>query len=201
MIRRTTWFLLAIFVVLLGVLLYLQRNPLEKEVEATPTPEMILLSLDREQITRLEIKDTQGNQITFVKNADGSWGLADPPATLGSDSAVQSILSRLEGLSAVSVLSGQVQDSVLGLDQPRYEVTVSTSDGNKQTIYIGVQTPTGSGYYIQVGDGPVYVISQFSVDTLLTPLTDPASVTTATAESIPGETPQDMPAETPSSTP
>jgi hypothetical protein len=195
MIRRTTWVLLAVFVVLLGVMIYLQRNPLSSSnnEEETPTPPVTLISLSQEEIDGLQIKNQHGELIAFVKNADGTWGLADPPAELGDDSVVQSMLSRLEDLTALSTLNGQVQDETLGLDPPQFEVTASTRAGNEQTLYIGIQTPTGSGYYLRVDDGPVYVVSKFAVDTLLTPLTDPTSIATATPENTPAETPAGTP--------
>lgn len=188
MIRRTTWVLLAVFIVLLGVLFYLQRNPIVKTEPETPTPAVMLISLEQDQIERLQIEDQQGNKVVFIKGADGAWGLADPPAELVDDSVVQSMLSRLAGLSALSTFNGQAQAAALGLEPPRYVVIVSTGAGDVQTLYIGNPTPTGSGYYLRVDDGPVYVVSQLSVDTLLTPLTDPASIATATPGALPVET-------------
>jgi len=193
MIRRTTWVLLAVFVVLLGVLFYLQRNPIEKTEPETPTPAVTLISLEQDQIDRLQIEDQQGNKVVFIKDADGAWGLADPPAELADDSVVQSMLSRLADLSAMSTFNGQAQDAALGLDPSRYVVIVSTGAGDEQTLFIGNPTPTGSGYYLRVYDGPVYVVDQFSVDTLLTPLTDPASIATATPGVLPVETPASTP--------
>jgi hypothetical protein len=201
MIRRTTWVLLAIFVVLLGVLLYLQRNPLNLNEDETPTPTVALLSIDQNQINKLQVRSHEGNQVAFIKTADGAWELVDPPGKLGSDSVVQSMLNRLGSLSALSTLSGQVQDETLGLNPPRYMLIASTSAGQEQVLNIGVQTPTGSGYYLRVNDGPVYVVSQSSVDTLLTPLTDPSSIATTTPKTVATPSAENTPGATPASTP
>ena len=181
MIRRTTWIIIAIFVVLLGVLLYLQRNPIQKDNgETTPTPQIDLISFAEGDISAVRLKDGSGKEINLEKSSGGTWALADPPVNLDNDSAVQSMLAQIAGLTALSELDNQVQADVLGLDPPLYTVAVTKTDGSLATILVGMETPTGSGYYLRVNDGPVYVVSKFNVDTILTPLTDPSSIATAT---------------------
>ncbi len=79
MIRRTTWIILGVFIVLLGLAWYLQRNKPAAAVQTTPTPErQYLFDIQESNIKKLEIANNQGQRVVLGRDASGVWSLQDP---------------------------------------------------------------------------------------------------------------------------
>jgi hypothetical protein len=196
MIRRTTWIVLAVFVVLVGVIWYQQTRPAPEMSAITPTLGVEpLFTLDATQVRSLKVEDAAGDVVLARKeSADGNWQLEEPVAAAGATSQIDMAVASLTTGESLIKLEDPPAAEVLGLAPPAYQVTLGLADGQSWIVKIGQATPTNSGYYVQVGDGAVYVVSTFTFDGVIGMLTSPPLAETPTPEYV-GETP--VPGETP----
>lgn len=170
MIRRNTWIILAIFVVLLGGLLYLQKNPLSvSDSETTPTPTMMVSLLPETVTSQMNTITYKLNGMTFVlkKDEQGNWSTnAEQGETLSSDNA-STIPQLLSEAYILQYLSSEPDAKSTGLDSPQVEITISNGDTILTTLRVGNPTPTDSGYYVQLGSDPPLVSPKSSISPLL----------------------------------
>ncbi len=173
MIRRETWIVVGIFVLVLAVAMYLNQNPLPGGASATPsateTPALLAGWSDAD-IVWMEYRGAPGT-LSLAQNPDGSWTLGpdDPaPASIGQ---VEYLRSQLTALRVTSVLNTTDPLDAVGLTAPEKVLAVRNSEGRQVEIRIGNATPTGSGYYIQLDSQTPVVVSKFAVDGLLEALT------------------------------
>jgi hypothetical protein len=182
MIRRTTWIILGVFVVLLGLAWYLQRNKPAAALQATPTPgQQYLFNIQESNIKKLEIANNLGQRVILGRDASGVWSLQQPKANATDVGQAESAVTQLVTLSVVNTMAATPQPEASGLNSPTDVITVTMNSGPLQIAYIGKTTPIQNGYYAQLGkDGPVMVVSTDSVDALLRILDSPPILGTAT---------------------
>ena len=66
------------------------------------------------------------------------------------------------------LLSSNTSDELLGLKkQPALDILLEYSDGQKDTILIGDQTPIESGYYARLQNGEAVILNKVSVENIL----------------------------------
>lgn len=199
MIRRTTWVILAIFIVLVGLAWYLQRNPL-KTATASPTPTLALnlFEVQENTISSLKVESSKGKQVALGRDANGAWALTEPKADATDTGQAEQAMSQLVSLAVVTSLSTPPPLADVGLASPAYTITVVTNGGPKLVAKVGSQTAVGSGYYTQVNDGPVVIASKNGLDALVSLLDNPPILKTPTptggaATSLPGTPPAGAP--------
>ncbi len=183
MIRRTTWVVLAIFGLLIGIYWLVQRQPADEPVAGTPTaaPQLVFItSLDAIQAVRLQ--DSAGRVVQIEKDAQGNWSLTEPEAGAADQQRATSLVSQVSNLRSLVVVTTPPEPEVVGLATPAYTLTITTSDGGRQVAKIGSTTPTNSGYYVEPGGGPLMVIAKGTIDGLLANLDDPPIAPTPTVE-------------------
>lgn len=188
MIRRNTWILLGIFVILLVGAWLFQRDNQDEEAQTTPTEGVSLLfEIGERTITAIRIADNQDNAVAVMLNSDGSWELVVPEGEPGDEARIASAVSQAEQLRVLSPVESELDLGTIGLDPAQYTIEVTYSDGSEETAYFGDETPTGSGYYAYMQDNEqLQVVNKFSVDSLLDLLNDPpiAAPTTPAPESV-----------------
>jgi hypothetical protein len=207
MIRRTTWIILGVFIVVLGLAWYLQRNKPATAVQATATPgRQYLFDIQESNIKKLEISDNQGQRVVLGRDSGGVWSLIEPKAAATDVGQAESAVTQLATLSVVNMLPATPPPVSSGLDGPTDVITLTMNSGPLQIAYIGKTTPIQNGYYAQLGkDGPVMVVNSNNVDALLQILASPPILGTATptgqpaitATFTPGATSQPTPSVTP----
>ncbi len=166
MIRRSTWIVLIIFILLAAFALFWERSGNTEESAPTATPQISLLNLDINGVDRLEIIAIHGENISFGKDSSGNWAIEEPIGEVDPEKDLGSIIERFLAVQALSVLEVAPPAEATGLNVPAYTVTLFLKDGNRSIIKIGTVTVTGSGYYVQVGD-KAFVVDKFTVDGLL----------------------------------
>ena len=198
MIRRTTWIILGVFVVLLGVAWYLQNSKPAAAVQSTPTPgRQYLFEIQESNIKKLEITNDQGKRVVLARDASGVWSLQVPKAAATDVGQAESAVTQLVTLSVVNTLAATPQVAASGLGNPTDVITVTMSNGPLQIAYIGKQTPIQNGYYAQLGkDGQSMVLNSNGVDSLLRILDSPPILGTATPTGQPAITATFTPAAT-----
>ena len=195
MIRRTTWVILAVFVVVLGLAWYLQRNGGAEGTQATPTPgSQPVFDFTENEVAGLRIEAAQGEAVALVRGAGGAWTLAEPQAEATDTERADSAVQQAAGLMATTTLESAPAPEATGLDPAAYLITLDLSDGSQRLLRVGKETPIETGYYVQVDDGPVQVVSKFSLDTLIelleNPPIPPTPTSAAPTEAVEAETPE-----------
>jgi hypothetical protein len=162
MIRKTTWLLLAIQVVLLGVTWYLLRpQKADTSLAATPTPGKLLSELTADKITELNFTDKNGVNVTITRQVQ-AWAVKEPVLNNLTQGNIQEILTQLLDLSILIDLGTPPPAADLGLNSPGFTVTISADKG--YVLKIGDATPTGGSYYVQLNQDKPYIVSQTGLD-------------------------------------
>jgi hypothetical protein len=195
MMRRSTWIVLGVAVVLLAATLFWQRtrSNLETSTEATPASNEPKLEFGfaGAQVIEIVIQDSEGATVVLDRNADGFWELEQPEAEMTNSQTVENALSQLLAVNTVSRISSQTALSDLGLDPPAYRLLLRLDDGSEMVINVGKVTPTGSGYYVLTSseDRALYVVGKYNLEMILNLIQIPPIMTpTPTSESPPQAT-------------
>jgi hypothetical protein len=179
MIRRSTWIILLVFLVILAGAWYLQKYQAEKAANATPTAASKLLfdGVDQAQITGVEIEGALGQTFAVAKDEAGAWVVAGFTAADTNTYLIDDMLTQISSLTILSELDPTLALENIGLKVPVYTLRLTLQDGQQKTVQIGNVTPTKSGYYTQLEDGKVAVVTKFVVDNLITYLDNPPVAT------------------------
>jgi hypothetical protein len=168
MIRRNTWILLGIFVLLALTAIVLQRSGnLEQRAEPTPTTQPLLFDDDLADIDQAVIEDLQGNRAVLELDQENQWVLAQPQVEMTDPSLIARAGNQLTSIRILNVLDSPPSIEVLGIDQPAYTMTVTFKDGTKTSVGIGNLTPTGSGFYVRKSGRSVMVAAKSNLQTLI----------------------------------
>jgi len=186
MIRRTTWVVLALFVVLIGVYWFIQRQNKTKAQATTPTPSsqpVFVTGFETVQAVRLE--DSSGKIVAIEKDSQGNWSLTEPEAEAADQDKASTMASQVSNFRSLAIIDNPPALDAVGLATPAYTVTVDTVDGSQQIATIGSLTPTSSGYYVESDGGPMMVVAKTAVDGFLANLDNPPIAPTPTVEITP----------------
>lgn len=184
MIRRSTWIWVGLFAVALVAAFVYQRTRENVQAEATPTAGLTyLFDVQDSEVIGLRITGAGGDTVAMQRGEGGEWALSEPEGGPADQSRIDSAVSQVETLRVLSTLEQEPEAAVIGLDPAEYRVAITLANGESQEALIGIETPTGSGYYARLeGGGPLQVANKTSVDTVLELLSDPPIAATATAE-------------------
>ena len=169
MIRKGTWIVLIIFLLLLGVAIYLSKNPLPSSASVTPTATEIpplLSGWKSSDITWIEYKADPGG-LTLSQNPDGSWTIGPDNPAPATIAEIEAMRTQLVSMRMNFVLNTTDPLDAVGLAMPARIIFLRNASGQQVELRIGKETPTGSGYYIQVDNQVPVVINKFALDTVL----------------------------------
>lgn len=184
MIRKPTWIILLVFLVLLAAVFLWQRSQDQKAAQATPTAagaaeRQNLFDIEGE-IASLRIERVGDKSIELVRGEDGKWTLVGSPDAPIDSAALDSLADSLASLPLVNTLQNIPEMEALGLNPPSYRILVVLQSGSQLIASVGKATPTGSGYYVLTGDRGVYVVNQFSLQSILDLVDNPPYLPTPT---------------------
>lgn len=200
MLRRSTLIVLFLFVIVLGIAVYLQRNPLSNADEALPTstPASDLFALGATSIVSLRVENAAGQYIELAKGEAEGWNIISPVSGLADNSKVDSALLQMSSIKILSHLDPAPALSAMGLENPANKITIGLDDNRTLQLDVGVETPTRSGYYIRLDGGGPVVVPKYSIDTIIGFLENPpisaTPVPTETVVLTPDSTSQAPPA-------
>ncbi len=187
MVRRSTWIVLGLFILLVGFALYFQRyqaNKVANEPTATPTlsPEY-LYNLGDAQIDNFKITDNTGNYIQLYRDPVSlKWAIEGVPADTANSTLIASASGQLAKLQVEQTITDTLPLATIGLDTPSYTITLTTSAGSQLVTYVGLQTAIGTGYYIKDETGKIMIVNKSIMDDILKLLITPPLMPTATPE-------------------
>jgi len=181
MIRRTTWILLGIFLILLVVLLFLQRSGPKGEAETTPTEAVtFLFDPQGKSITGLRIADGTGHAVEVQKVAGSIWTLLEPVGEQADTGRIESAIEQAGSLRVLATLETALELDTIGLNPAAYQITITLDNEQQQTAFVGNLTATQSGYYAFLLGQPEVVVDKINIDGLLELLTNPPIMRTPT---------------------
>lgn len=180
MIRRSTWIILAIFVILLVALIWIGRSNQAESAPTPTTPIQSLFDFEESEIQKLVIKKTGSEDLVWVRNSDSNWIFEENQSEALDQDEIDSTLNQFISSRLMATLETAPLLSEIGLDPASYDIEFELVNGERTSIQIGGVTAIGDGYYIQTGDGKVVVINQFPVDSLVEFLVSPPILPTPT---------------------
>jgi len=146
-----------------GLVAYIFLVEQKREPSTGDKPKEKLFTLDKAKVKEITLGRTGGETIRLVKNG-ADWRMAEPMAVAADGSAVEGLLSSLEGLEVQDEASANaVKLEDYGLATPRLQVTV-VAEGAKEPLrlLLGGKLVDGSGVYAKVPDKPrVFTIASF----------------------------------------
>jgi hypothetical protein len=204
MIRKSTWIVLAVFVLALGGAVLWQRNAKQKEAQATPEANQSALLFDfgDAKLTGIRIERV-GDKVVELKHDGEAWTAVWPEQPGPLDSAtLNGTLGSLSAMATLTKLDEAPSPADMGLEPPVYRLLLKLSDGRQLVAAVGKTTPTGSGYYVQSSNQGYYVASKYSLEPLLNlvdtlplqqPTETPNLATAPAVDSTPALTPEGTP--------
>jgi Domain of unknown function (DUF4340) len=146
-----------------GLAAYIFLVEQKREPGTAEKPKEKLFTLDKAKVKEVKIARTSGETIRLVKSG-AEWRMAEPMAVAADPTAVESLLSSLEGLEVQDEASANAPKLAdYGLATPRLELTV-VADGAKEALrlFLGEKLVDGSGVYAKLPDKPrVFTIASF----------------------------------------
>lgn len=187
MVKKQTWVLLAVFLVLAGIALFLKYNPkgIASEKDATPLPTDIPIEYlipKQESVASLTIS-SRGGEIVGLEARGGKWVGIKPVEAEADQASVGEAISQLTAITVLAHLDLRPEDT--GLLSPANTIVVGFSDGTSMKVQIGDATPTKTGYYARKEDGSILVVDKYGVDALLNLLISPPFEDTPTPSPAP----------------
>ncbi|HEY5983279.1 MAG TPA: DUF4340 domain-containing protein [Anaerolineales bacterium] len=184
MIRRSTWIVLASLAALIGLSFYLREQKSTGLALATPTKGMApLLDVAASSPTMIKMESSLGVVVQFSRDDTGKWVLQQPEATAADQAAAEAAATQVGALKVLSTVD--LGSDVIGLDNPKYTLTVGLGTNVTHTVRIGSVTPIQDGYYVRLDAGPAQVVDKLGLDELIGLLSNPPYLATPTPGAAP----------------
>ena len=138
-----------------------RHKPIEDAAKAAANAPVKILSFQKDDISKLEIKRKNGEVLDLSRTGSQNWKITSPTSLIGDADAVSTILYALSPLETDRVIEEKASDlKTYGLAEPAVEVSATGKDGKPQKLLVGDDVPTGgSTYAMLAGDPRVFLIS------------------------------------------
>ena len=181
MVKRPTWILLVLLVLVVGAYLLIKTHPI-KNTEPTPIPSAngYLVTPSDGVLQNLQIHDKKGQTFQMQRDLSKTWVITAPTSTVADQALAGEAETQVGALRIITRLESPPDPSAIGLDAPSYTMELGFISAKNHKLEVGNLTPTSSGYYVRFDDGKIYVISQSGIDALVNLLTAPPYPATET---------------------
>ncbi|OGO17800.1 MAG: hypothetical protein A2Z14_07920 [Chloroflexi bacterium RBG_16_48_8] len=169
MIRKPTWIMLAVFVLLLiFAILWPQFRPQETVSEITPSPEPPWSAL-ASNILGVKVENFEkGKTLELQKDGEGLWTQIVPIQGQADGELVEQSISWLASPIVDRELSTEGGLDQFGFTEPSGIITVTFADGASNILLVGDVTATGSVRYVIIPhSSKVLLIDKFDVNSVL----------------------------------
>ena len=177
MIKRSTWMMVILLVLVAGVAYYMQAVPdnfIQKALMAknTPTPASpgTLISPVDGPLNGISLTSSDGHSVTLKRESTGWTFSLDAQSFIPADqNLAEQAASQALGLR---LTSGEIKPATsdlsgFGLDKPAYIYGVTLANGKSVVFKLGKATVLGDGYFLQKEDGTIVAVDKSMMDTLL----------------------------------
>ena len=183
MVRRSTWIVLGIFVLLLVSLLVYQRVS-KKEADEEPVVDIAELSnlepieqlfnipIDA-YVTGLLVENYEGGRVEIRRNGkEEDWLLIEPAGDADQDT-IDRVIDQILSVEIDESLTEEIGLDSLGLEEASKTISLRISNGGVFKLYIGDVTITNTSYYARITGRNPLVLKKFPLDSVLNWLDDP----------------------------
>lgn len=124
-------------------------------------PTLFIYNLPSDDLVSMEFR-SRIRVLSLKKDAEGKWQMLEPVRAEADQGRVSGTTLAVAGVVADKVMEEKPQSLArYGLDNPEYQITVSSKDDRAATILIGALNPVANKHYAQrKGYDPVYLIDQ-----------------------------------------
>jgi hypothetical protein len=186
MIRRSTWIVLGIFILLLlGIFIWPKISKNTEPVEPTSTVivQWPVFDLEGRDVIGIAISDHTGESISFEReNPTADWVVLGQPTELVDSGIFENTVRNLAYLMIDTQFQIEPPLTAMGLDSPSYSILLTLDNAEKVSLFIGNLVPTGGGYYVKVDNNPAVVVSQTDIDFITSSLKNPPLLPTSTPD-------------------
>jgi hypothetical protein len=191
MVRRSTWILLGVFVLLLTALLIYQ-NVLDEEPDeeinmglgelGTVEPVVPLFAIPEGVYIRgMKVEDREGELVEVRRSGETEpWLLIEPEGEADQD-VIERVVNQVVSLMIDEELGEEIGLETMGLETPEKILSIELSNGGTFTLSVGNVTITNSSYYVRLPGENSFVVNKFTLDSALNWLSDPPRVDHATS--------------------
>jgi hypothetical protein len=182
MIKRPTWILLGTLVLVIVAYFVIKDRNGTTSLIATPTglDTSYLVTPADGTLQILHISDNRDNIFQMQRDTSGTWVVTLPKLGTADQSLAGAAETQVGALRVVTSLENSLNLEAAGLTTPAYTIELTFTSGVKHVIHVGTPTPTNNGYYVDLDEGNLYVVSQAGIDSLLKLLTAPPFPATET---------------------
>jgi hypothetical protein len=182
--KRSNWVLLLLLAVAIGAYFLINYRKDKTAAEVTPTVvgTSFLFQETDTVLQSIRIYDQDYHIVELTRGQGNLWTVSLPTPGAADQSLAGAAETQLGALQVVTELGTVPSLSDFGLTFPAYTIKLGFANGVEHKIELGNLTPTSSGYYVQLDDGQVYVVSQYSLDAVLTLIDNPPYLPTSTPE-------------------
>ena len=183
MVKKSTLILLIIAVGLVVGYVWLQNqgsldfSSHSNEPTTTSLPHFI--QMESSNLVSLKLTRPEQEDLIISKSADGGWQINVPGASVTEGNIAQ-IVAEFNAIQVKQQLNLDLDLTTLGLDNPQYSFTLSQGDGTQHIIKIGKANPLNTDYYAQLDAGTPVLVSQGSIDNIVSILESAATPPTPT---------------------
>ena len=131
------------------------RKPADDSATAGASATTKIVSLKQDDISKLEIKKADSDDVVLNRLAPDRWKITSPMPLVADQDTVSAILYTLSPLENATLIEEKPSDlKAFGLADPAVSVSATGKDGKTQTILVGDDTPTGGSAYIMLSGDP-----------------------------------------------
>ena len=183
MVKKSTLILLIIAVGLVVGYVWLQNqgsldfSSHSDEPTATSLPHFI--RLESSNLVLLKLTRPEQEDLIISKSEDGGWQINVPGASVTEGNIAQ-IVAEFNAIQVKQQLNLDLDLTTLGLDNPQYSFTLTQGDGTQHIIKIGSANPLNTDYYAQLDAGAPVLVSQGSIDNIVSIIESAATPPTPT---------------------
>jgi hypothetical protein len=138
-----------------------RRKPIEDAAKVAANAPVKILSFQKDDISKLEIKRKGGEIVVLSKTGPETWKITSPEPFFADPDPISTILYALSPVETDRVIEEKAGDlKMYGLAEPAVEVSATGKDSKPQRLLVGDDVPTGgSSYAMLAGDSRVFLIS------------------------------------------
>lgn len=169
MVRKSTIIMLIVLALLIGLVFYLQKNPLPSQASQTPSPTpqaQVLPDIHSSDITWVEWKEKDIPVIQISREAQGSWVIGGDENKVVETAKAEQLRVEIAAMRVIAFMPEDTSLVSLGLDAPAYVLNLRTAGGEQYAISIGKKTSIGNGYFIRVNDQSPAAVNNIVVETI-----------------------------------
>ena len=178
-ISVTTWITLLVLILVVVFAFLFNQQKTKQQAAATPTAGTAMLFTSAEgQPNDIKIESSTGQSVEVARNEKGVWVLKAPTQADADQASAEAAATQIGALQVIGDV--QLGLDVVGLDKPADTITLTFTGGKTHKLAVGSINPIQTGYYVQLDGGKTQIVDKQGLDALLTLLTNPPYVATAT---------------------